>query len=316
MKTPHDTDAPRSEPQIEAHLKSCTECERKAAELDRMLASLTDHKEVFCPETWQLFDFAVDGEDPTGMLTEHVEHCPACAEKVAEFQASTGKESLVPPALEHAFKTAFPASIHSPSFWSRFADFLSSFSKAPIMVVATAAAAVLAVVILYPRGGAEPLIGLSSVSWESQLSLMAPEKGVEDAGKPTIAVILFFKDFKQPWPQDRIDSLYRALQPTAQMKKRFAFVSPDEVQATLQGKGLPSSKGALLETLHKDLDVSRVVTVTLKPDGEGVSFDAELVDVNSGRTAGKQSEPGVANPELASRIKGAAFSLIEARGNR
>ena len=44
------------------------------------------------------------------------------------------------------------------------------------------------------------------------------------------AFVVFFKDFKDPVPQEQIDSLYEALKPSTELNDRYTIVSPAETQ--------------------------------------------------------------------------------------
>lgn len=307
MNGTNDKDGIENDEQIEEHLASCPECSRKKALLDRMIASLKDHKDVFCPEIWQLYDFVQFGEDPSGDIAKHLEHCSPCTAKVEELRAERTTHLSLPPKILEALEEEYPS---EPSLWTRVQEFFYSF-KMPVLTIATAAALVLVVVIMYPRQGSQPEIGLSSVSWEGNFKMMAPEVSPGTAVKPRVAVIIVMIGFEPKLVQDQIDSLYRALKPNKEMKKKYEFVSPDEVNEALEReKGIPDIK-RIIQHLHKDLNVSQVVVITLKRDGTEVVIDSAIVDAKSGTVSTKKIQRVTSYSNLEPTLRECASSVLQ-----
>jgi len=173
-----------------------------------------------------------------------------------------------------------------------------------VQFLGVAAAAAILVVIVYPRAEPEPLIALSSVKWEPKVVLLAPiTKAPTFPDKPRAAIIVAFKGLKQPWPQEKIDELYDAMKPTSRMKQRFTFVRPSEVKEAMEKEPAPTSRKELPAKLFRDLDISRVLFLTLSRQDGTIALDTELVDSSSGRSLEKGERIKVAEDNLLAKVR-------------
>ena len=146
------------------------------------------------------------------------------------------------------------------------------------------------------------MYGLSSVTWE-QTEGRVPKGALLDETKPRAAILLIFRGFKRPVPQEKIDELYEGLIPTRQTEDKFEFISPAEVKASLSKSTVPpNDRNALLGLLARDLDVSRALILTIKARDGKFEIEGELVDPASGRTIRKQIGKFSSEAELMSTI--------------
>ena len=93
--------------EIEDHIKRCPACSRKAQQLDRMLSSLSDFKDVFCPPIHVLNEYAASGEDPEGIIRQHLETCPSCKATVEALAVTDRERVEVPSPLMEAFRKEY-----------------------------------------------------------------------------------------------------------------------------------------------------------------------------------------------------------------
>ena len=285
-KTPVGT---RSD-ETEEHLRSCPRCAKEALILDEMIDSLEMHKDVFCPEEWELHDYAFHGEDPTGEIGPHVGGCPACQEAVAALQSCREKPTPAPRKLIVAAESHYwtnqgtsneygiAASEAGPekrsdSLIRKIAKFFEPFLNVPVMVAATACAGILLVIFLYPRGHSETMVALSSSTWGRipGLTLMSPDK-------LKVATLIIIHDNPKNWPQKRVDSLYQALKPTREMKRTHTFVTPGEVKESLGPETKTASCTNAVDKIRRSLGAALVSVVTIKAEGDTYQIGVDLVD--------------------------------------
>jgi len=300
---------------VQEHLNSCKECSDELQTLEQLVASLKASKEVFCPEPHALFEFAETGEDPEGKLAGHIDRCPVCREDVAAYRAGC-EVAVLPERVHSTYRDRFPHlspkrpdATHENPF-AILTEWLSSLFKAPAFAMATAAAAILVVALIYPRGEIEPYIGLSSVTWKQADDDFASKSLFPGPQKPRVAVLIFFKGFKKPWNQAGIDALYEALAPVVEAQERTEVLSPAQVQATLKGKNQVFGAKEIANSLGKDLNVSAAIIFEIISDSSGLArVDSQAIDTASGGTMrGKWLE---AVPENQLPVKlGEAFSAL------
>ncbi len=307
MNMTDDKDGIKGDNKVEEHLASCPECSRKAAKLDQMITSLENHKDLFCPEIWQLHDFVRFGDDPSASVARHIKRCAPCAQKVEELRTGTDTQPSMPPALFRALKEKYPP---RPSLWTTIKDFLSESFRLPILTVATAAAVVLIVVVLYPREGPKPLIALSTVSWRGSFSLMAPGLSPGTTKKPRVAMVIVLKGFKPGLTQDQIDDLYQALKPNKAIKEKYTFISPDEVSEAIGKERDAGDTKKLAGKLYQDLNVSKLIVITLQPDGTAVKLVVAITDARSGEIGKEQTAQAVPLTEVPGTLKHMTSMLL------
>jgi anti-sigma factor RsiW len=307
-----DALAPEERSGVEQHLRECAECAEELEEIRLLAEGLRTHKDrVFCPDAADLFRFTRSGEDPDGKISEHVEQCEACREDVSLYRKSDGEE-LASPTVREAFGKLAAARAESPpprkGLFKSILEHLSAPFGMPVAALGAAAAAVLLVILIYPRSGVEPMIGLSSVEWERTPAKSKPKSLIEP---PRVAVVLAFSGLRSPLGQGTVDSLYRELRPTQLMRKRYEFSNPSRVRSLLSSKKIDTQdwhkgRAQLMRALHVDLIL--ILRVELEKDRWGLK--GELVDGKSGRVLGTEALPGVDEKDLSSQLKKAMIDLL------
>ncbi len=296
---------------LQKHLGSCERCNRELKDLDYVTRGLKElGEEVFCPEPWQLFDFAESGADPDARISKHLASCGVCEERVRAFRA-TGKKEDMPNSLRTAVKKRFP-NAQSPSFLQVLRDRTAFFFRPSALGLAAAVAVALTIVLICPSGGLEPKIGLSSVSWDAEYKGIISKGFSSDDRKPLVAVILLFEGPEARMPQYKLDNLYEALRPAPELRQRFAFVSPHRIKETLESQtGTEFKRRSVVNRLDGDLGVSRVLLLTVKAEGELVVLKGEIVDAVSGKSLGRKEVRGFGGRDLPSKLKYTALSLMD-----
>ena len=163
-----DMITPAEKADVEEHLSTCDQCALRAEELREAIADLKQNKQAFCPEPWELHDFAQSGDDPHGVISLHVENCPLCSEDLRAWKMAQSEEPM-PAELWNRLRERLPRAAPKQILpkghdgaklsWEN----LARFWKAPAMAAGVAAAVLLLVVIFYPRDMTQPMIALSSV---------------------------------------------------------------------------------------------------------------------------------------------------------
>ena len=303
-----DMVTPAEKADVEKHLSTCDQCALRAEELREAIAALKQNKQAFCPEPWELHDFAQSGDDPHGVISLHVENCPLCSEDLRAWKMALPEEPM-PAELWNRLRERRPGPAprkvlpRTPQWGHIFLQNLVRWWKAPAMAAGVAAAVLLLVVIFYPRDMTQPMIGLSSVSWEG----IPKPKSLQE----TAAFVVFLKDFKDPVPQRQIDSLYEALKPSMELNERYGIVSPAEISEAIRGGEVSSHVGtAMIDGLRKNLNVSRVLVITVFPSADKLAARIECIDTISGKTLQTKTEENMSLSELAARVRSDAFGML------
>ena len=187
----------------------------------------------------------------------------------------------------------------SESIWER----IRNFFNIPMTALATAAAVALLLIMIYPRGGIEPLIGLSGETWEPpKPKLMAPKivrSKPPAAAKSKAAVVVVFEKFRKTPDQQFIDSAYQALEPPIVVGGKYEFVSPAKIkQAIANGEIKSANVADFKKGLESNLKVSKLLIVTIRPNEARYDVEAEQFDLVSGASTMKSSQIGVDASEL------------------
>lgn len=306
---------------VQEHINACKECSHELQMLGEFMAKLKAKKDIFCPEPEQLFEFVQTGHDPEGKLARHIEHCPLCKEDVAAYRAGCDLAAM-PEKVHAAYRERFSklarkdADVAHKSLVERLNEWLSSLFKVPAFALATAVAAILVVVLIYPRGEIEPYIGLSSITWGQTDDEMVSKSSPFEAQRQKVAFLLVFKDFRQRLPQEKIDKLYEALEPTPEMHKRFDFVTPGQLKDAIGKEGIKSDDTeAVMERLRKDLDVSRIVFVDVISSKDRYLIQGKLADVTGGKIVQTETEEAVQN-QLESKLRESVSALLTPQANK
>ena len=160
-------------------------------------------------------------------------------------------------------------------------------------MAAGAVAAVLLLVVIFYQAPMEPMV-------PKPKSL--PEKA---------AFVVLFKDFKDPLPQEQIDSLYEALKPSAELNDRYNIVSPQETSEVIKSGKVPShDRSAMIDGLRKNLNISRVLVFTVFPSADEPAARIEFIDTISGKTLQTKTEEEIKQSELSARVRSDAFGML------
>lgn len=290
---------------VEDHLKVCPLCAGEAEEIGDLVAALRDKKRAFCPEPAVLFEAAKSSTEPGEELSLHLAECAACREELAGYRTDPAREAI-PLDLWRRLEARVPSQsqereiyrdrlVADDGLWHRLMRW-PAFSA----VAAVAVAAVLLVVVLFPRGHGDFSIGLSSITWEA-----APRPKTAMGGdRSPLALVILFKGFPKSMPQREVDSLYQALEPTMELNERYRIVSPGDLSRAMAGQGKARlGKKQIVDSLKKRLEVSTVVLVTISPSGPDFSVEADLVDATRGNTIRHRTANRVSRSDLGARLK-------------
>lgn len=309
--------------ELAEHMEECPDCSKQSDVIDQMLASLGDCRDAFCPPVEQLDEFARTGEDPSGRIAFHVEQCLTCQTELAEYREHLTKGEM-PDRVRAIFELHL--SKRPASALSHEQDgVLSRILRAMWLLLGThgrslaavAAAAVLLVVLIYPRGEIETVIGLSSVNWEKApgLSLMGPRISKSPRlSKPTVAAILLFKGLDKPLAQDKIDEFYQALNPNRNMRSKFKFVTPAQLKEAFSDKDRKlTDKKALAARLAERFNVDQVVFVTIQCQEDCCKIAEEVVDTHTGNALGQAQTQVGTEKEIAGKLRHTVFPLLSGK---
>jgi anti-sigma factor RsiW len=323
------------------HLGKCEECAWEMYSLGKLAEILKSEKHVFCPEPWEWYEFIENGYNPGGRLSSHLEICPLCSAEVANYNhAATQK--ILPTVIKEALKEAYPETPFSkhPEAQDRFAripNWLSHMFRFPTLAFGAALAAIIVVVMLYPRGNVPIFLGVSSEDWEesrpvaksalpksvpaqkeskavgenSQFRKYTPQSRVAEQPKPKIAAVVLFHGFDKPLPQSTIDSLYGALRPTSEWEKRFEFSTPLQFKNFLDNATNQNlTPIEALNKFYKQSSVTFGIVVNIEAQSDKFGLKTRIIDARSGETLAESSRNGVSGTALASAVR-ESLSLLE-----
>ena len=306
---------------VEEHLNECGDCRAMLDELRQISAALGAHREsVFCPEPWELHEQAASGSRPSERIGQHLEQCAECSREWEEY-GTPSQPDRMPLQVTDAFKAlaSRQQSDHEPqarkSFAAKAVSHLARLFSVPMLsLVPVAAAAVLAVVLLYPFGPLDPMLGLSTVQWtEMGNGPKATPKSLVAVEKQQVAVVLLFDEFYEAPSQELVDSLYQALQPPAELGRKFEFVQPSRLKTSIADVKIdPANPSALLQRLAQDFSVPVAVIVTVTAQETGYRISGELLDTKTGDSLERVVVPQVNDSALAAATKDSAFDLLSA----
>ncbi len=324
---------------VENHLDQCLECSEELEALKQVVDVLKTDKSVFCPEAWELYEFIETGEDPEGKLVQHLEDCPLCCADVAEYR-ETAIQKTLPSEIKTELKGSFlkPAqrqiSNESKIFaWAK--GWLTSIFKMPTLTLATAVAAILAVVLLYPHGSSPVFIGVSSENWEEASFSATAKSLVSDAHereeiakpvrptireaskprlsaapKPRVAPIVLFHGFEKPLPQSTVDSLYEQLRPSEELEERFQFSTPADLKQFLDkvaDRHLPPAQE--LSEFYKESSINFALIENVKAEKDKFGLKSQLIETRNGKILAESIESRLSETDLASRVNDSLILL-------
>jgi len=295
---------------VQDHLEICLPCAAEARELDDTVRSLRIQRGAFCPEPHLLHELAESGESLPAQLAEHLAQCPLCTKELLEYR-SQGARGPVPPPVAALFRQHYGArgtgELPGPDpWWKRWALLLSPHVGRPLVAAVCVAALVIAAVFVFQVREKSPAIDPGRSAWEgpAAVGVTAQEPISNGTAQPRLAAILYFKDFKSPISQSRIDSFYSDFGPTSQGKCAFSVLTPAQLQQTFGPQNVErADRSRILTQLHDRLNVSRAIVVTVISRAEGFTINGELTDIETGRTLAKHTESGVTESDLDSRLR-------------
>ncbi len=291
-----DLIAPADRAGVEEHLSTCQECTARVEGLREMISALRENKRAFCPEPWQLHVFAQSGEDLHGTISTHVDDCPFCSEDLRAWKGAALEERM-PSELWGRLRQRLPepAQERIPSGrprWSQMVlEKLARFWKAPTLAAGAVAALLLVVVILYRP--MEPTVPIPKT---------LPQK---------TAFVVLFKDFNDPALQKQIESLHDDLKTSTELKDRYIIVSPAETSEVIESGKAPShDRSAMIDGLKRNLNVSRVLIVSIFPSADKFAFRVELINTITGKALQAKTEEKIEQSELEARIRSDVHSML------
>jgi hypothetical protein len=291
---------------VEEHLGACPRCASAEAELRDTVALLKGHREAFCPEPWELYEYVHYGVEPDVALKKHLDSCDACSEIVETFRVQE-PAGAIPAAVLDKVRGRHPRPAESglaetANLW----DVVSRFFRRPVFGAVAAAAAVLVVFFLYPREVSQYPIAFSPVTWES-----TPKPKAFAPSMPRVALVLAVKECDRPFTRRSLDSLYEALAPSMELYERFQIVSPAMVRNGL-GKLADAieSRARLLEGLRTQLDISLACLVTIECKGDRMNLQTDLVDTASRAVRAGRTQSNVSPTELEAAVRSATHEVL------
>ncbi|MEI7449271.1 MAG: hypothetical protein WCJ75_06575 [Desulfomonile sp.] len=207
-------------------------------------------------------------------------------------------------------REASPVDSKTRNIFSAFQEWIAPLFQVPVAALATVAAAALLVVVMFPRGVPEPVMGLSSEKWDKpQLMLMAPKslplkaEPAHETPKLRMAMIINFKNFKEPINQETVDSSYRSIKPTAAMEREYDILSPYKFkEAVDQGEISTHNLQETMDGLVK-LGVSRALVLTVTARGNLFEVETDLKNLETGQTLNVITKNDISRDDLPSVMR-------------
>jgi hypothetical protein len=286
---------------VETHLGECKECTSRVQALRATITALKNGPEIFCPEPWEIYEFVKEGK-PEGSVSSHLGLCSSCRLEAVQYE--TASLEPMPAGLWNIIKERISRvpgrSGLEPEKAPGFMERLHEWFKLPAIAMGAAVAALLVVLVLYPRAPIQTDVGLTSVTWEGVLKPKSFQKAT---------VLLVLKNVKPPLSQARIDSLYEALKPDMDVSARFGMLSPAVVSAAIKNREIDTdNEKRLLSDLHSKYSVSLAVLVHMSRKGETYDVRVNMMDPISGkelRTTMLRDVPdGRLNEQVREAVKG------------
>lgn len=307
-----DSLGPEERQIVQEHLRQCPRCSKEVKGLSAIISVLKVTPRAFCPEAWEIYECVRSGASPHRDLSLHLKECPHCLEEFQSYQPARAEEPMPAELLAQvkarleASPVAEPVEAEKKISLALWEWILENFRR-PALGVAAAAAAILIVVLIYPREAMEPMVGLSAAAWEN---VPRPKIGVEST-RERAAVLLFFKGFRQPLSKSQVDSLYQALEPSIEVSQRFDVIPPAVLtQAIRSGEVDPFDRKKLIEGLDDKLEVARVALVTIEPANRGFDVKCDLMRTSDGLGLKKGIVRGVNEADLASTVRRTVWELM------
>jgi hypothetical protein len=298
---------------VEEHLKGCPECSSEANEIRETVTLLGHHKEAFCPEPWELYEFVKYGHDANGMIRSHLDRCSTCLEISRDIVPGTSAEQMprhVSVRLKERLRAVYRTKRDDVLSTESLLDRLYRRFRFPAVAMGVAAAAVLAMVLLHSPDMPQSVIALSGVTWER-----APKPKAIQATAGSAAIALVLKDFDPPLPREKIDALYQALAPSMDVYERFHVVPPATVKDAVDSRDKRiTDTMQLVERLGKKLHLAAALVVTVTARPKGATVELELVDTASGQIKARKTEDNIPEADLERKLRDSALSMLLTAG--
>lgn len=312
---------PEERSKFEEHLKLCPDCAKQTEDMSSWITLVKTNKDALCPGEWELFDYARGWQDISGVLASHIEHCPSCCKSLEAFKKLAPNEGISDVLWERMTRLdERPAQEMTGvrfawiyRLWEQLADLFSP----PFALAGAVAAAVLVMVLLYPSGESGRLLGLSSVTWAPGLSNLMGGPEAAPTGvtpKDRLAIILYFKDFRRKPDSERIDSLYRLLDPGREVRLHYDVVPPSEVKGAVESAGMKKAgKDEVLRVLREKLSVTRALVMELSDEGDRFGIRTWLMDTAAGTVVREREIADVREANLPEEMEAVSESVLKPR---
>jgi len=309
------------ESDVEHLVGSSAEASCELQELRELTMILRDHEAVYCPDPMELSDYLETGHDPSGTIAEHLVNCTTCQREMDTLRGP-GPQKNMPGGLLERIIAELPDPVEGPpvresrKWFPSIPEKLTDLFPPRWVFVGAAALVLLLVLVMYPRYGTTPRVGVSSVTWNHiGNGLHGGMWGGHALRKPHLAILLLFEDFKKPLPQKAIDDLYHALKPTQEERDRYDVIPPSQLtkiiaENKLQATNVPAILGALKERLEE----GEVVLVTVRAADDRFTVYSRLFDAATGRVVAEKTTNAASYAELKTKVRQAAYSVL--RGKR
>jgi anti-sigma factor RsiW len=300
---------PEERASVGEHIDECAECFAQVETLRETIEDLRAHKGAFCPNLWELHEFAFHAHDAEGAVSEHIEDCASCREAVEAWKSEAARDRLPRQLWGRVNKALSEDGAREVRMKEQpigFLERLRAMFDVPGWAIGAVTVVVLLAVFLYPRETPPSVIALSSVTWEN-----APKPKVLQPTSKRAAIIIVLKDFRPEPGRTKIDALYDAVTPTMDVYERY-YVAPPATISEAVRKGLldPSDRTKMLRGLRERLDLNKVVVITAVSKPEGMAFEADLIDTTAGKTLGKKTGSKLAEADLGPEMRRAALNLL------
>lgn len=297
---------------VEKHLEGCPECSQKTERLRHVIGLLTESREAFCPELWELYAFVHYRQEDRGTISAHLSHCPACREICEEWRRDT-LGGRMPDELHQRLRGRFRQPERSQpepdGILSSVGDRFLRLFRIPSLVGAAAAVAVLLVVFFSPREIPHTVMAPSTVEWKgvSRPKAFQPHR-------QRVAIIISLQGFPRPLPQHEVDSLYRAVAPDMATFERFDFVTPAAVsEAVRKADAPPRDTNDVLTILRSQLRVSRALVITVHSLAKGLEIESNMIDLVARSSVGRQNEKLDDKSDLEPKIRRLVRSFLSSK---
>lgn len=305
---------PQEEAWVSSHVEECPGCSKEMKILQKIITIVREDDEALCPEPEELFLLANFGDDPGGAITAHVKTCFKC-QRFAERCKILPRNEIMPGQLLEQLTLEGRKEEPKSSLGAMLRQIYDFLTLKPIMIGAVAGAA-LVVIALWPAAYPKPRVALSSVTWEKpSITLMTPFAKPQAVPAPTtkerLAVVVVLENFKEPMPQEEVNSLYQALRPTAAVRKNFNILPPRELKKFIETKKIATEEvEQILTKLREDSGVAKALIVRIVAEGKQYAIRSKFVDTETGSIAKEAVANGLTAADLEKKLPETAYSVM------